>query len=287
MATPELVTHAAPISTRRLGAVEVSVFAVADIDNWRARFSNGEPFVLADGTSAGDDPVHIASNALAIRCPERVVVVDPNEWPRAHTNPGSGVVFTSCGGLEATLAQIGIASADVTDVVFTHLHRDHFYGLTPADGAVRFPNARHYVPRADWDTYYVDNHEGFASDIERHLAPVERAGLVDFVDGDREVAPGVSLLFTPGESPGHSVVKVDSEGETLFYVGDLVHFPVEFERLHLMLDDRDPIITAAARRRICREAVATGGLVVFTHADFPGWGTIDATSEAAWRWRPL
>ncbi len=286
MATRELLAQPAPISTRVLGDFEVSLLRVADIRNWKGRFSNGEPFTLANGESAGDRPVSIASSAMLIRGRERVVIVDPNEWPTAHTSP-SGVEFVSRGGLDATLGALGIHPSDVTDVVFTHLHRDHFHGLGRAGGGVRFLNGRHYVPQADWDAYYLQDRDGYAADIERDLGPVARAGLAAFVAGDLEIAPGITLLSTPGESPGHVVLRLETGAAAVYYVGDLIHFPIELEHVHLMLHDRDPIKNAASRKRVCRDAVDRNGLVVYTHADFPGWGVIERTGESSWRWRSL
>jgi glyoxylase-like metal-dependent hydrolase (beta-lactamase superfamily II) len=282
---PALSAGPAPYSTRRLGGVDITVFAVADASNWTVTFADGRPLVADPASEGGAGPVDLPINGMAIRSADRVVLVDAGEWAEPVEVPG-GISVVPSGALESTLGELGIRPDDVTHVVVTHLHLDHVKGLSTASGAPRFRNAQHFLPAKDWAAYVVEDGRGNAAELRRELDAVERAGLLVFVDGDRELADDLCLLQTPGESPGHQVVRLETGERTVYYLGDLVHWAVEFEELELTLPGRDVALMAASRERIFREAVARDGLVVYTHANFPGWGVVEATSASSWRWSP-
>ena len=198
------------------------------------------------------------------------------EWPGSRRTPG----------VIAGLASLGVEPEDVTHVLVTHIHFDHVVGLAAGRGGhlvPRYPNARVLLGRADWETA-----------PEEHLQPEQRArigavagaGLLDLIDEEREIVSGVTMIPAPGESPGHSIVRISSHGETLFAVGDLVHFAGEVKHPDWMVPWADPKQMAASRRKLLDDAVLTGGLVVFSHARFPPWGRIVRDEGGGLRWRP-
>ena len=201
---------------------------------------------------------------------------DPSEqsqWkePRHHRTPG----------IQAGLASIGVQAEDVTHVLVTHAHGDHFAGGA-VDGRPRFPNAKVLLGRADWE----DNPHRSAGDanmLGRHLGAIERAGLLQLVDGEHEVVPGVTMIHAPGESPGHSIVRVESGGQTFYFLGDLFHHPCEVANLDWVSGGRDAGAMRASRERLLAEAVPTGATLVYTHSLFPGWGRIERDGDG-YRW---
>lgn len=190
-------------------------------------------------------------------------------------------------GVQAGLAAAGIQPDQITHVVITHAHGDHFTGATltcDARRVPRYPRARYVLGRADWDGNPA--REDPDSETSIHLGTLERAGLLDLVDGDCEVAPGVTMLAAPGESPGHAVVRVQSAGESFYHLGDLFHHRCEVEHPEWVMTGRDTPAMIASRERLVSEAVPSGATVVFTHNIFPGWGRIAATGSG-YRWEDV
>ena len=181
--------------------------------------------------------------------------------PRVYRTPG----------VRAGLAAIGVAPGDVTHVLLTHAHPDHVGGLA-ADGRPRFPNARVLLGRADRDG-------ALAPPAAQQLVAVEAAGLLELVDGEREVVPGVTMVPAPGESPGHMVVRVAAGGGTFAFVGDLVHHPCQVAHPDWVLGGRDAEATRASRERWFR-ADAT---LAYTHGLFPAWGRV-VPDGGGYRW---
>ena len=180
--------------------------------------------------------------------------------------------------LEDALAALGHTAADVRLVINTHLHFDHAGGNSwaDADGTVRptFPNARYVVQGGEYAYATHPNERTAGSYFARNFAPVEAAGLLDLVDGDREVAPGLRVLRTPGHVPHHQSVLVESGGERALFLGDLVPTAAHLPLPWIMGYDVEPLVTLESKRRILRRAADDGWLLVFEHDARVGWGRL-------------
>ncbi|MGR6322040.1 MBL fold metallo-hydrolase [Micromonospora soli] len=143
------------------------------------------------------------------------------------------------GRLPEELAAAGIDPADVRTVVLTHLHTDHVGWAGPL-----FPNADHLVQRAELAALELFHPELPA----RLLGPLRAAGQLRVVDGDRDLTPGVRLLATPGHTPGHQSVLVDSGADRLLVTGDLlVHTLQLVDPALAYAHEEDPALARTSR----------------------------------------
>lgn len=217
-------------------------------------------------------------NALHVRLGEVSLVADPglddpdSTWQRKYALEAPGLTRTP--GLSVGLQRVGVRPEEVTHVFLSHTHKDHYCGVTreSENQAPRFAHARHLLGRRDWEQN--PERRETSSDLMTRLGVVQRLGLLELLDGDHEIASGVTVFAAPGESPGHCVLRVRSGGETLLYLGDLVHHPCEVEHPDWVSPGRDAEALRASRERIFREAVESDATVVFTHVPFPPWGRI-------------
>src|SRR5215207_11656320 len=102
----------------------------------------------------------------------------------------------------------GFDPATVDVVAVSHLHFDHAGGLLCADGSKAFPRARIVAQRAEWEIALGDNSRVLASYDQPELRLVADWGAEGWVEGDRELLPGVSVIRTGGHSAGHQAVVV-------------------------------------------------------------------------------
>lgn len=187
-------------------------------------------------------------------------------------------------GVVAGLAAIGVQPEEITHVLITHAHGDHIAGGSVVrDGrrVPRYPNARHLLGRADWEENPA--REDPDSLLARRLGPVAAAGLLELVDAGRQVEPGVTFLPAPGESPGHSIVRVISAGETFYFLGDLFHHPCEVAHLDWVSAGRDAAAMRASREALIAAALPADALLMTTHMPFPAFGRLRETPVGV-RW---
>jgi glyoxylase-like metal-dependent hydrolase (beta-lactamase superfamily II) len=182
--------------------------------------------------------------------------------------------------LESALAEVGFSAGDVDLVINSHLHFDHAGGNTRRgeDGAVvlSFPNARYVVRRGEWDWAHKSNERTSASYFAHNYEPVKAAGLLELVDEDVELLAGISLRHTPGHTPHHQGILVESGNERLFYLADLAPTASHVALPWIMGYDVEPLVTLETKRHIWTEAMSEGWTVMFEHDAVHAFGRIVA-----------
>jgi glyoxylase-like metal-dependent hydrolase (beta-lactamase superfamily II) len=167
------------------------------------------------------------------------------------------------GGFLTALAALGVTPADVTDVVFTHLHVDHVGWAADDEGQPVFPAATYRCAGADWD-HFMTGHPGEVAEL---LAGVRDR--FETWDGSGPILPGIDALAAPGHTPGSTVIVASSGSERAMMLGDVVHCPVQLvEDEWGALFDVDPALAARTRTALARELEGSGALIAAAH--FPG-----------------
>jgi glyoxylase-like metal-dependent hydrolase (beta-lactamase superfamily II) len=182
------------------------------------------------------------------------------------------------------LADAGYKVDDIDTVVCTHLHFDHVgwnTHLVDGEWVVTFPNARYLFGRLEWAHW--SSTEGDYNNVSDTVRPVIDAGAADLVESDHVVCAEVRLIPTPGHTPGHVSVVVESEGERAVITGDLAHHPLQFAMPDLgMPADSDTPAAVATRRRFLADREADGALVIGTHFGGRTAGHVTAEGDG-WR----
>ena len=171
--------------------------------------------------------------------------------------------------LEDGFKQLGVKAEDVSLVIDTHLHFDHAGGNTYVDGGgvVRpsFPGARYVVQRGEYEWATHTNERTAASYFAHNFEPIVAAGQFDFVSGETEVWPGITLIPTPGHTPHHQSVLIESDGAKAFYPADLMPTSAHLPLPWIMGYDVEPMRTLETKRVILKRAVDEEWLLVFEH----------------------
>ncbi|HEX9172308.1 MAG TPA: MBL fold metallo-hydrolase [Telluria sp.] len=189
------------------------------------------------------------------------------------------------GHLLDELARAGYRREQVTMVANTHAHGDHTGRNMVLESGLRlptFPNARYYLGRADWDRF--NGPDGEMHHFGQHLRHVAELGMLTLVDGALQLTPQVALLPTPGHTPGHMSVVIESRGQMAICLGDLCHHPLHFAHPDwVSCFDTDPALTPHTRAWVFDMALARNALLVCTHAAAPGLGRLRRTARGvAW-----
>ena len=186
--------------------------------------------------------------------------------------------------LDHALTEAGLTAADIDIVLASHLHFDHVGGFTSRaeDGRIipRFPNARYVIHRGEWHDATHPHERNRASYLQENFVPLLDAGVIDFVDDDAEVMPGVRLRRSGGHTQHHQVVMIASQGETAVFTADMFPTSVHIPDAWLMGYDLYPMDTLAFKRSFAREAIEREYLVFFEHDPSLAAGRLRESSGA-------
>lgn len=180
--------------------------------------------------------------------------------------------------LEAALAAAGFAPEDVRVVINTHLHFDHAGGNTSRDeaGAIvpSFPNARYLVHGKEMHYATHTNERTAASYFPRNWDVLRERGQLELVEHDAELVPGIRMRHTPGHTPWHQSIVLESAGETAVFLADVcptaAHVPLPW----IMGYDVEPLVTLESKRALWADAAAGGWTLVFEHDAVVGFGKV-------------
>ncbi len=208
-------------------------------------------------------------HALVVETPNRRIIVDTclgNDKENRRV-PTWNKLQTSF--LE-DLAAAGYPRETIDTVVCTHLHVDHVgWNTMLVDGrwVPSFPSARYLMGRVEY-AHWTQQHEreDMAAVVADSVAPIWDAGLVDLVETDHRISDKISLVSTPGHTPGHASIRIVSRGETALITGDFMHHPCQIARPEWSSTaDSDPDQARRTREAMLTDLAGTPTLVIGTH----------------------
>lgn len=261
------------IVTLRVGAARVSIL---NAGNLRLQLSHEmavpEAVWRPQYAELFETPGVCPSLSVYIELGAARALVDANDYRSAVTPDSEYALpdYTPPPDIPTQLARLGVGPADITHFIITHAHWDHYAGATsPSDdggNAPTFPNARYYLGAADWADAEVQTALQDPASLEsRTLGVLRERGALHLVEGPEQIADGIEILPAPGETPGHEIVRVRSEGETLYIVGDLFHHALEVEHPDWMVTWAEPASMQATRAWLMRDALSENARIIAAH----------------------
>ncbi|WP_191058990.1 MBL fold metallo-hydrolase [Geminicoccus harenae] len=233
------------------------------------------------------NPVEASINAFLIEDGARRILVDT----------GSGQLFGPGHGgkLPDSLASVGIAPGDITDILITHIHTDHSGGLV-LDGRPAFPNATVHVGAPD-PAFFLEpgnaEETGYApryfDEAAKTIGVYAEAGKVRTFEDKETILPGIVGTLHPGHTPGSAFYTVTSQGQSIVFIGDIIHVAaVQFpDPAITIVYDLDPDAARAVRSAAFTDFAGGRQLIAAPHLPFPGVGYIRAESENSFSWHSL
>ncbi|WP_299614955.1 MBL fold metallo-hydrolase [uncultured Tateyamaria sp.] len=217
-------------------------------------------------------------NLALYRDGERTVLFDVGSGP--DFMPTAGTVLES-------LNAVGLSPEDVTDVVFTHAHPDHIWGLIDEFDDPLFYNATYRMGRAEWDYWWDpdtvntigDARAAFAVGAKRRMEVIEDS-VVFFEDG-QEILPGIAAVSSPGHTPGHMSFELRNGSDSALVLGDAIgNHHVAFRKPDWISGaDQDGDLAAATRAVLFDRIMSEQMQIVGFHLPEGGMGRVDRDAE--------
>lgn len=224
----------------------------------------------------------LSIHALVVRAPGVNLVVDTcvgNDKPRALLG-GQALQSEFLASLEAA----GCPREQVDTVICTHLHVDHVGWNTMLENGnwvPTFPNARYLIGRQEYDYWRAEGDEDQQTILGDSVQPIFERGLATLVEMNHRISDEIRLVPTPGHTPGHVSVLIESRGERAMITGDMLHHPCQFAHPHWSPSfDSDPVAGAHMRRAVMEDVADAPVLVIGTHFAAPTAGHVRRDGNA-------
>lgn len=222
------------------------------------------------------DRLRMSVHALLVEAPGVRLIVDTcigNDRPRQAI--GGAALST------AFLQQLAAAGWDrhsVTTVVCTHLHVDHVGWNTMREGdrwVPTFPRARYLFGRHEMAHWRAEGDAEQQAILADAIQPILDAGLAELVETHHRISPEIVLIPTPGHTPGHVSVLIESDGARALITGDMVHHPCQLACPEWSSAlDSDPQQAIRTRRDLLDACADEPVLLIGTHFPAPTAGYV-------------
>ncbi len=213
--------------------------------------------------------IKLALNSILIKTAKELILVetgiggdlDPKFYDYYSVGKNPGLVLS--------LEKLGYQAEDIDLVVNTHLHFDHCGGNTSknekGEDAPTFPKARYIIQKGEWEYALHPSERDIASYLEQNFLPLEKYGLLQLVDGNKEISEGVEVIVVPGHTSRHQCLKVSTGGKVFFFLGDLVPTSAHVGLSYIMSYDLSPQQTLENKRKYFDQAIEEDWILAFNH----------------------
>lgn len=222
---------------------------------------------------------NMAMRSLLIDTGERKILIDAGLGNKQSDKFYSFFKLNGDNTIHSSLSDAGYKPEDITDVILTHLHFDHCGWCTYFDDdkelQLTFPKAKHWVGITQWKNYLSPNkREGDAYFLE-DMMPVSEAGLLYLVDGDMEIAPGITVRQFHGHTPGQLIPYISYKDKTIIYAGDLIPVAQFVAPAWVSAYDTYPVTTLEEKEGFLKETYEQKQILFLEHDLYTECCTVD------------
>lgn len=229
------------------------------------------PWVFWSKTNPPDERqrIDLAARCWLIRGDGRTILVDNGngtKWPDKLKDIYK--LDTSRHDLFSSLKHHHVRPDDITDVILTHLHFDHAGGSTTlVDGkpVPTFPHARYYVQKDHWELSRNPTDKDRGSFMRDDFMPLMEHGVLELVEGEFEIFPGIELIVCNGHTSAQQLPKISDGTTTMLFCCDLVPTASHIPYPYVMGYDVRPLVTIEEKRRILPRAYEEGWILFLEH----------------------
>lgn len=220
-------------------------------------------------TADSDNRIKLALNSLLIDTGRERILVETGVGTQLTGKLREHYSVETKPGLVSSIQNLGYSVEDIHYVINTHLHFDHCGGNTTKNIEGKFvptfPNATYVIQKCEWENALNPASRDKPSYLSQFFLPLRKQGQLRLVEGDTLVTEGVEVILTPGHTACHQCVKIQSQKNTLFFLGDLVPTSVHVGLFYIASYDLYPVETLENKTRYFEQAIEGDWIVAMNH----------------------
>jgi glyoxylase-like metal-dependent hydrolase (beta-lactamase superfamily II) len=213
--------------------------------------------------------IPMASRPLLVRWDDKVMLIDSGSGNKLGEKLEKIYdIDSKLTPITVGLSKYGLTPEDITDFVYTHLHFDHSGGSTIMENGEPIPvftKAKHYVQKEQYKWAMNPTMKDRASFMPVNWEPVNANGMLEFLEGEGEIYPGISVIPVDGHTKAMQMVKISDGGETLLFGADLTPTTAHISYPFIMGYDNFPLTTLAEKKKHFPVAYEDKWIIVFEH----------------------
>ena len=260
------------MNINKIGKWKVSILETGDFWLDGGAMMGSVPKVLWQKTNPCDElnRIQLAMRCLLLDDGKNIVLI---ETGIGNKNSDKFIkmfnIKQSKNTLSDTLSKFNYKVENITHVVLTHLHFDHAGGATESDksGEVvpSFPNAKYYISKKNWEAGLSPSPRDKASYLKENYMPLFDSGVLNIIDENSSIIPGVSTYVVNGHTYGQQLIKVSSNNQTLVFCSDLIPLKSHLKLPWIMGYDLNAVLTLEEKEIFLNLAVDRNWILFFYH----------------------
>ena len=221
--------------------------------------------------------ITVSCNSVLVRTGKQNILIETGIGNKLEEKRKK--IFESQEKLLENLAATGASAEEIDIVINSHLHFDHCgWNTVYRNGAAvaTFPRAKYFAPLGEWKHGSLQLERDRVSYLSPNYDPLIQSGQMQLIDGNAEIAPGISVEVWSGHTRNMWGVFIRSAGKTACYISDLIPTTWHLDPVWAMAYDLFPLEVLENRKRYYARAVPEQWLTIFTHDPEVPWAYVDS-----------
>ncbi|MCK5846488.1 MAG: MBL fold metallo-hydrolase, partial [Bacteroidales bacterium] len=210
----------------------------------------------------------MSSRLMLIETDDRKILIDTGMGSKRGDKFYKFKYIQDTNSLSNSLKEAEIKPESITDVIITHLHDDHIGGATYYQGdqiKLYFPNAIHWVSKAQWDWALNPNKREAGSYFRDNFIPIKEAGKLKLIEKNGEYIPNIEFRIYNGHTVGNIVPIIKYKDKKIAYMGDFIPYVAALPLPYISANDIQPLLSLSEKEEFLNEAAKEDIYLYFQH----------------------
>jgi len=215
-----------------------------------------------------DNFITLDINLLLVKSKDKNILIDAGIGDSLSKKQREMFGIQKQSNLDRSLKSLDLSPEDIDIVILSHLHADHAGGVArmkDGEKVPHFPNALHYAQKKEWEDAINPDERTSATYLVENLMPLKESSLLELVDGEEKMIPGIGVSNSQGHTQGHQIVFIDGGKEKIIYAADIIPTTAHLRTAYVAGVDLYPRETMQVKKELVKKCVDENWLLAFDH----------------------